>query len=221
MTVKTKRKKHHQYGKPFHYESLETIPYKTFLKVAASADLSLLSNTETNFSTLAKIWDAMFKQHLDYDPTSENKKQLRLHKAIDVLLGKYNFVTMAISEQGLQWECDEELVQQVRDFGFQLRDDNNENYHNDLERIGREVNSFIIQANALKKQLPKPKENEVEGEASFRIDDVMASYTVILGVTFDFNKVTYTAFRGFEKQVNAKIEALKAQTAQANQKTRK
>ena len=40
----------------------------------------------------------------------------------------------------------------------------------------------------------------------------MASYCTILGYQIgDFNTITYTAFQGYEKQVNAKIEAYRKQ----------
>jgi len=53
-----------------------------------------------------------------------------------------------------------------------------------------------------------PKETE---KGTFTIDDVMASYSLILGFDFDYNFISYTKFYALQNQVNAKIKALEKQ----------
>lgn len=210
------------YDKPFVYDSLEIIPYKTFLRVADTNDLSLLTNQEIENNVLQAIWDKMWEEHIDYRPTAENKKAFRLHKAIDVYTSKYNQIILYV--EALKWSYDDDdfwMVEKIREYGFRFRDDNNEVFWSDIERIEREVNSLLIQANKLKQQLPKQPENGEQEQRKFRIDDLMASYVVITGVGFDFNKITYTAFRGIELQVDAKIKALDAQNNAAKAKTKR
>ncbi|MBP1222663.1 hypothetical protein [Flavobacterium sp. 1355] len=190
------------------YSTLDTIPYKTFLNIAKTGDLTLLSTTETDPEALLKIWDDLYEQHLNREnATSQEKKTFRISKEVDSLEIQYKITLMACD--ALKFDFSEELhLLLTKEYGFKLRLDDEEVYYQDIDRIEREAKSFNVKAGVLKKHLPKKEEGQ-----EYSIDDIMASYGSILGypITGDFNQITYTAFFSYEKQVHAKIDAIKKQ----------
>lgn len=193
------------------YDSLDTIPYKLFIKIATTNDFKLLSDTETDFEVLEKVWNKLYDEHLKYDKSKDNKKVFRLSKEIEALKNQQKVVLIAVS--CLSFDYNEDLVKILRDYGYTLRNDNTENYYDDLKRISREANGIKFKINVLSKQLPQQEEDsKVENE--YTVDDIMASYTMIVGYDIDYNTVTYTKFHAIQKQVHLKIKS----TEQQNQK---
>ncbi|HEX8576979.1 MAG TPA: hypothetical protein VF677_11860 [Flavobacterium sp.] len=187
------------------YKTLDTIPYKLFVKISETGDISLLSDTEANIEVLAGIWEQLYEEHLSKNQTTESKKILKLSKEIDSLLTLNKVVLMAC--ECLKFDFDQELFSIIVGLGYQLSVSDNKSYYEDIKLIEREANAYIVQAENYKSMLPEKKGNENQ---DYNVDDVMASYSAILGFNIgDFNLVTYNAFYGYEKQVNAKIKALK------------
>ena len=189
------------------YKNLDTIPYKLFVKIADTGDVSLLSETEKNIDVLGGIWEQIYDEHLAKNQTTESKKIFKLSKEIDALLTLNKVVLMAC--ECLRFEFDQELFDMIIGFGYQLSIADTESYHGDIQRIEREANAYIIKAENYKNMLPGKKENN---NSEFNVDDTMALYSTILGFNIgDFNVVTYNAFYGYEKQVNAKIKSMNQQ----------
>lgn len=190
------------------YDSLDTIPYKLFIKIATTNDFSLLSDTEKDLNVLEQVWSKLYDDHLKYDKSKDNKKVFRLSKEIEALQTQQKVVLIAIS--CLSFEYNEELVEILRQYGYTLRDENTEQYYDDLKRISREANSIKFKISVLSKQLPKQEDTKAE-ESEFTVDDVMASYTMIVGYDIDYNTVTYTKFHAIQKQVHLKIKSVEQQ----------
>jgi len=189
------------------YKNLDTIPYKLFVKIADTGDVSLLSENEKNIEVLQEIWEQIYDEHLSKNQTTESKKIFKLSKEIDSLLTLNKVVLMAC--ECLRFEFDQELFDMITGFGYQLSIADTESYHGDIQRIEREANAYIIKAENYKNMLPEKKENN---SSEFNVDDTMALYCTILGFNIgDFNVVTYNAFYGYEKQVNAKIKSMNQQ----------
>lgn len=190
------------------YFSLDTIPYKTFLKIAAIGDFSLLSDTENDLTVLELIWEELFKQHQEYESTPESKKEFRINKDVDWLETEYCFVLNACD--ALAFAYDDELVQELRKKRYQLRTNNTQNYYEDLTSIKRFAKGLRIKINALKSQLPPEEKDDkkIIQHESLTIDDVMAGYTMITGYDFDYNTVSYTKFKAIKRQVNLKMKAI-------------
>lgn len=190
------------------YNSLDFIPYKLFLRIASTGDFSLLSDTEKDLEILSKVWEKLFNEHLEYEITPETKKEFRINKDVEALEMEHQFIIGA--SECLKFAMDDELIQMLRDKKYQLRTDNTENYYQDIENIKRFAKGLIFRIKALKSQLPK-EENEENKSVSVdksTIDDVMASYTNIMGFDFDYNTITYTKFHAIKKQVHLKIKAI-------------
>ncbi len=190
------------------YDSLDIIPYKTFLKIADTGNIKLLVSSKTptddvDEKKLAEIWEMLKKEHEDNeDPneSTESKKVFRLSKEIDYLETQYSQVLMACVALRFDWH--DELVELLQGYGYKLRNTDTQTYYDDIDRIEREAKGLVFKVSLLKKQLPKPNENN-----EFNIDDIMAGYCAILGFDIgDFNEVTYNKFKGMRKQVHAKMK---------------
>lgn len=189
------------------YKSLDTIPYKLFVKITETDDISLLSDSETNIDVLSEIWEQIYDEHLLKNQSTKSKKILKLSKEIDSLLTLNKVVLMAC--ECLRFEFNQELFELVTGLGYTLSILKTKDYYDDIQRIEREANAYVIKAENYKGMLPEKQENK---NSEYNVDDVMASYSSILGFNIgDFNLVTYNAFFGYEKQVNAKINLLKKQ----------
>lgn len=196
----------------FLYNSLDIIPYKTFLKIAATGDFSLLSDTETNLEVLVPIWEKLFKEHLEYESTPESKKEFRITIDVESLETEHKFILGACD--CLEFAMDDELIEILRGKRYKLRTDTTENYYYDLGMIKRFAKGLKIKINSLRAQLPKDEENEESHSVQHEkltIDDVMAGYTMILGYDFDYNTVTYTKFKAIKRQVNLKMKSVSEQ----------
>lgn len=189
------------------YTSLDTIPYKLFFRIADTGEVSLLSDIETDIDILVEIWNKIYDEHLSKNQSPESKRIFKISKEIDSLITLNKVVIMAC--ECLRFEFDQDLYDMIIGFGYKLNITDTEAYYNDIKIIERESNAYIIKAEHYKNMLPEPKENK-EKDSDYNVDDVMASYSAILGFSIgDFNLITYTAFYGYGKQVQAKIKSLK------------
>jgi hypothetical protein len=198
------------------YDSLDIIPYKLFMKIAETGDVTLLSDVETDISILNDIWTKLHDEHLNKNQTSESKKIFKLSKSIDELLTLNKVVLMACSS--LRFEFNQELYDMIIGFGYQLSIIDTESYYSDIEKIERESNAYIIKAEFYKQMLPEHNENE-NVKSEYGIDDVMASYSLILGFDFDYNLVTYTKYHALQNQVNTKIKSIQKQNTKSDGKS--
>ena len=205
------------------YNSLDTIPYKLFLKIEEHASFWLLNSeikkegdcSPENLVKYAIIWNELYDEHLSKNQTTESKKIFKLSKNIDELLALNKVVLMSCD--ALKYDFNQEIYDILTEKGYKLSLDNTEQYYTDLAKIENEANAYIVKAELYQNMLPEPKK---EGEKNeYNIDDVMASYSSILGFDIgDYNTVSYLKYYAFQKQVDAKINSIKKQNTRSNGK---
>src|SRR6478736_6094816 len=100
------------------HTSLDTIPYKTFIKITETGDVSLLSDTETDIEKLNEIWLKLYDEHLSKNQTSESKRLFSISKQIDGLLTLNRVVLMAC--ESLRFQFDQELFDILIGIGYRL-----------------------------------------------------------------------------------------------------
>jgi hypothetical protein len=193
------------------YKSLDTIPYKLFVKIAETGDVSLLSDAEMDLDILNEIWKKLFEEHQNKNNTPEEKKVFRLSKDLSALKTQYKVILMAC--EALRFDWNDDLVALLQNKGYTLRNTDTTTYYEDISRIEREANAFQSKIKALEKLLPTPDENN-----KYSIDDVMASYSLILGFDFDYNQISYTKYYALQNQVDVKIKSLERQNNLKNGK---
>ena len=204
------------------YNSLDIIPYKLFLKIEEHGSFWLL-NTDVkkegdcspeNLVKYATIWAELYNEHLEKNQTTEAKKIFKLSKNIDELLALNKVVLMSC--EALKYDFNQEIYDVLIDKGYKLSLESTENYYADIEKIENEANAYVVKAELYQNMLPEPKE---QGKSEYNIDDVMASFSSILGFDIgDYNTVTYLKYYAFQKQVNAKINSIKNQNTKSNGK---
>ena len=188
------------------YNSLDTIPYKLFIKIAETGDFTLLSDVESDVIVLSELWNKLYDEHLNKNQTSESKKIFKLSKSIDELIAMNKVVL--ISCGCLRFDFNQEIYDIIVGYGYKLSVTDSETYYSDIDRIEREANAYIIKAEYYQKMLPDPKENE---NTEYDIDDIMAGYSIITGLDFDYNLISYNKFHAFQKQAIAKVKAMEKQ----------
>lgn len=197
------------------YDSLETLPYKLFVKIASNNDnINLLSTVpvqENELEKLREIWKELFEEYKIISPNQEEYKLLGLKKDIGFLECKHKAISVALV--ALDFEYNQELVDILISYGYTLT---KENYYEDLKRISRESDGLLMKARNIKKRLPKVDENSVSTKVS--LDRLFAFYTSVLGIDFDYNGISVTKFLGLKEQVDSKLKIAKEQ-AEKNKKT--
>lgn len=77
------------------YKTLDTIPYKLFLKIAETDNVSLLSDSEVDIDVLSKIWESLYEEHLENNKSPEAERIFSISKEIEILKLKYNVVILS------------------------------------------------------------------------------------------------------------------------------
>jgi hypothetical protein len=184
------------------YKSLEYIPYKLFIEIVQTLDVLLLSDeAEKDEVKLNEMWEKIFQDHLEYTKTPDSLKTFNIEKQVAYLQSMRKVILMACESLSFDW--DDDLIDMLRGFGYSIRNGSADEYYLDLKKVIRESKGIMLKLNQVEKQLPKRSAGN-----EFKLDDVMASYSAILGIDFDYNAISYTKFFGLQKQVNAKIKSI-------------
>jgi hypothetical protein len=187
------------------YKTLETTPYKVMLKIINDpvSNLHLLTNDEApDFEKLGGIWVSIFEELIDLDNSNASDEILQIEREISALKCKHDFIQLSIL--ALEFDYDQELADMLRGYGYTIT---NENYYPDLDRVRRESKAILTTVKKYQNKLPKQEES---GDfTKVNIDEVLAFYcTVLGGLDFDYNTVTYTKVMALQKQVFEKIKAI-------------
>ncbi|OCB77950.1 hypothetical protein [Flavobacterium crassostreae] len=187
------------------YQTLETIPYKIVLKIVHDPvlNLHLLTDEENpDLEKLELIWASIFEELIVLNTSSTSDEILKIECEISALNCKHDLIQLAIV--ALEFDYDEELANILRTYGYKITA---ENYYSDLEMVRRESQAILTSVKKYQSKLPKQDENQSLNKIN--IDEVLAFYCTILGgLDFDYNTVTYTKVMALQKQVSEKIKAI-------------
>lgn len=192
------------------YNSLSKIPVKLFYKILSTLEYRLLiEENDMPFiseETITSTWTELKKEY-DTKYTNNDNSLFEIRKEIEILSAKHTQIILICHCLRFEWE--QELVDILTDNMYAIKDD--ENYFSYIETIERQAESLKIKINRLNDFLPKKTENTTEEETD--LDDVMASYSSILGIDFDFETISVTKFFSLQKQVDLKVQNLKKQSS--------
>ena len=189
------------------YDTLDTIPYKLFLKILETENFKLLSDTEKDEYKLEKIWEAMYKQHEELRGEDVPNDIVSIKSQIEVAYSKRNLVITLC--EVLEFDVHEESISLISNMGYSVSKESTEKYYADLERIKKQSKGYLLKVEELKTFLPKEKEENSKQNTKYTIDDVMASFSTILGYNIGkHNEITYSEFYGFDKSVTNKLKSL-------------
>lgn len=187
------------------YKTLETTPYKVILKIVndPASNLHLLTDEENpDTEKLGEIWAAIFQEIIELDNSNASDEILKIEREISALKCKHDFIQLSVL--ALEFDYEEELANILMSYGYTIT---NENYYPDLEKVRRESKAILTTVKKYENKLPKQEEGEEFKKIN--IDEVLAFYcTVLGGLDFDYNTVSYTKVIALQKQVNEKIKAI-------------
>jgi hypothetical protein len=187
------------------YKTLETTPYKVILKIVNDpvSNLHLLTDEkEPDFEKLGGIWINIFEELIELDSNNTSEEILHIEREISALKCKHDFIQLSLL--ALEFDYDEELANILREYGYTIT---TENYYADLEKVRRESKAILTTVKKYENKLPKQEEGE--DFTKINIDEVLAFYcTVLGGLDFDYNTVSYTKVMALQKQVAEKIKAI-------------
>ncbi|QYS85408.1 hypothetical protein JJC03_09165 [Flavobacterium oreochromis] len=184
-----------------HYSSLDYLPVKVYYDILETNNVNLLSDTITDKKELSELWTSLSNKFKDLDNSDYAKQTFSRNKQIQVLEVKQRLVLMYLNL--LSFEYDDAIVSKLNALGYNVRTDNTDDYYLDLKRVEVETNGIEVKINALKNQASK-----TDNSQSVTIDEVLASYSVILGFDYDYNTISCTKYLALKSQVNKKIKAL-------------
>lgn len=191
------------------YNSFDTIPFKLFLKVTKTNDLTLLSDEKKLFKELSEAWEKINKEFNDLDPNKTIEKTLQLLIDIEEYKAQYNFLEIAV--KSLRFDRDLDLENKVRELGFTL---NEARFQNDLTKVENESKALLVFIEESEAQLPK-----VDGKRATNIDQVILGYCAFTGLQFtDTNKITGSQYYGLKNIFDEKLKVLRDQKAKNTKK---
>jgi len=194
------------------YDKLRKLPKVIQMDIYETGDLTLISDEDTPIDQLIDLWTKLE----DEFSRKYNKKGVddifNLEREIEYQSNRYLIINSCCEQ--LLFDKTPEVIQVLKEQGYSF-DENSVDFKSQLDRIHRESKGIIIKINQLKDKLPKVEEGK-----SFEnnIIEVMANYSAILGIAFDFNTVSVEAFHSYESQVKAKIKNLEKSIAQSKNK---
>jgi Zn-dependent M32 family carboxypeptidase len=188
------------------YKTLETIPYKIFIKIVENLEknLHLLSAEVLTINELSEIWNSIYAEYSEINPQTTYDKTLYLVREICYLETKYQIIQFSI--ESLLFAKSPELIELLDQYGYKVSFDN---YIESLEKIKRESHGISNKIKNLKHQLPKIKPDSENKKTN--TDELLAFYSAVIGFDFDYNTISVTKFLGLQKQVESKIKNIEKQ----------
>ena len=191
------------------YDSLDTLPVKTFYKIQETGNFKLLNLDLENEEEAKTLFDQLSDEFNKIDKGDNYETEFMLNKTIAYIESKENLCTLGL--EILRFELNQEVKEAIeKELHIKIRTKNTAYYYKDLER----VESKIAILNSKKQKLieQKKKANQKgNGDSIFSIDDALASISAILGVSFDFNALTCTPYLAYKKQTESKVKSQEKQ----------
>lgn len=186
------------------YNSIDILPVKLFYRIQETGDFSLLNpKSKKHSEDLPALFDQLTDSFNKIDKGSSYDSEFFLQKEIAHLEAKRKFCIVGI--EILKFELIPEVKEEIeKALNIRIRTNVTSYYYKDLERAEYKVADLDKKINVLKKQLKSKNSNE--GPSS-SIDDLLASISTILGVSFDFNTISCTTYLAYKIQTESKINA--------------
>ena len=184
------------------YNSIERIPHKIYLEVESTSNLELLTDEDNiPIEKLIQAWNQIKKEHSELPEDAEERKVLNLARTLQELCAKLECIELSVHH--LESLYDQELVDQLRSYNYQLRD--GDEFESDLSRIKRESEGLFIRTEAMKEKLPKQDDNKEQ----VTLDETVLAYCSITSLGFiNPNEITTTQFYALIKTGNQKMKSL-------------
>lgn len=184
------------------YNSFDTIPFKLFLTVTKTGDLTLLSDENKLYKDLNEAWDNINKEFKKLDPNKTIEKTLQTLIDIEEYQTQYNFLEIAV--KSLRFDRDLDLENKIREQGFELTEIN---FLEDLSKVENESKALLVFIKEAESQLPK-----IDNKSATNIDEVILGYCAFTGLQYtDTNQITGNQYYALKKLFDEKLKVLREQ----------
>lgn len=181
------------------YKDFETIPYKLLVKIIETGNVKLLTNDENALEEeLQAIWSIIYGDYSTQNKNDEETRIFKLQKEINYYELKHKVIIVGCD--ALEFGYSQEIADVFEESGYYI---NETNYYDKLDKIRRECEGLLTAAESHRENLPKPDKNN-----KVTVDDILASYSTILQIDFDFNTVPASKVIALGKQIDKKIKLL-------------
>jgi len=185
------------------YDTLDFLPIKTFIKIQETGNFKLLTSGEENVpeTDLEVLFDKLSDEFQELNAEDNSIRNFMLLKEISHLEAKLKTAICGI--EILRFEANNSVMLALCELlNVSIRTNRTDYYYKDLERAESKAKLINKSIEKLRDQLPKNKEGKSES-----IDDTLAAISMITGVSFDFNKLSCTAYAALIKQTKQKVKA--------------
>lgn len=191
------------------YDSLDTLPVKTFYKIQETGNFKLLNPDEESENETKELFDRLSDEFNKIDKGDNYETEFMLNKTIAYIESKENLCTLGL--QILRFELNQEVKEVIeKELHIKIRTKNTAYYYKDLERVEGKMAVLNSKKQKLIEQKKKVSQNG-NSDSSFSIDDALASISAILGVSFDFNTLSCTSYLAYKKQTASKVKSQEKQ----------
>lgn len=191
------------------YDSLDTLPVKTFYKIQETGNFKLLNLDLENEEEAKTLFDQLSDEFNKIDKGDNYETEFMLNKTIAYIESKQNLCTLGL--EILRFELNQEVKEAIeKELHIKIRTKNTAYYYKDLERVEGKMAVLNSKKQKLIEQKKKVSQNG-NSDSSFSIDDALASISAILGVSFDFNTLSCTSYLAYKKQTESKVKSQEKQ----------
>lgn len=181
------------------YKDFETIPYKLLVKIIETGNVKLLTDDESVLEEeLHAIWSVIYSDYSVQNQNDEETRVFKIQKEIEYYESKYKVIMVGC--EALEFGYNQDIADAFEEAGYYI---NESNYFEKIDGIRRQCEGLLIAAESHRENLPKPDKNN-----TVTVDDILASYSTILQIDFDFNTVPASKVIALGKQIDKKIKAL-------------
>lgn len=181
---------------------LDTIKFKVFMHIMEHGDFGIYSKSKKKQAKLESVWIDLQAEYEKLKGDSKSSTILSLKSEIRSVLAKFKTINLCC--EILRFKESEDAIKILQEHYFFI---DSSNYHSELDRIENESQSYLIQIEKLKKQLPE--EDEKEDQNPINHDEIILGYCAFIGVQLQPNKATVTEVLAVEKLFLNKLKELK------------
>lgn len=179
------------------YYNYHDIPLQTYLKIIETNDLKhlVIKGKLTKQATI--IWETITRENEKHNGGNTYDVLLNLFKGLGELISEYNEIRITL--WSLMKRYDKDLVESMREKGFDIDDTNSETYRvtllNCIQRSNNYATRIKMKRNEI--ELETPEEKEVK-QVSF--EELIANLSMHLSLTIP-SDITLALFNAYHKEI--------------------
>lgn len=197
------------------YNSLDIIPFKLYLKISETNNLSLLYINGVQdedlkgdvLKDLKRTWKKLRKDYNKLGLSAKAQKIVDVHTRVETLKTKYDYINASCN--ALNFDRDLDIENSLREFGYKLTESE---YMKNLKRIKAESSNIKVKIKRLEATIKRISPNTSKNEKT-SIDKLILGYMSATGITYNTNDITVTQFHGLKSLFDDKIDKIEEQNA--------